>query len=175
MGLLQPETGLLFWMVLAFGIVFFLVAKFGFPVIIKAIDSRKEYVDSSLSAARKARQQLSELETERRMMRMEAEAERSDILRTASEERERMMDEARKQAAAERARLVAEARAEAETEREAILRDARQQVALLAVAITEKMLRCELQDKSAQTALAEQLLDEIGNPKMRGDVHRIDS
>lgn len=109
MGLLQPETGLLFWMVLAFGIVFFLVAKFGFPVIIKAIDSRKEYVDSSLSAARKARQQLSELETERRMMRMEAEAERSDILRTASEERERMMDEARKQAAAERARLVAEA------------------------------------------------------------------
>ena len=85
------------------------------------------------------------------------------------------MDEARKQAAAERARLVAEARAEAETEREAILRDARQQVALLAVAITEKMLRCELQDKSAQTALAEQLLDEIGNPKMRGDVHRIDS
>ena len=53
MGLLQPETGLLFWMVLAFGIVFFLVAKFGFPVIIKAIDSRKEYVDSSLSAARK--------------------------------------------------------------------------------------------------------------------------
>lgn len=173
MGLLQPETGLLFWMVLAFGIVFFLVAKFGFPVIIKAIDSRKEYVDSSLSAARKARQQLSELETERRMMRMEAE--RSNILRTASEERERMMDEARKQAAAERARLVAEARAEAETEREAILRDARQQVALLAVAITEKMLRRELQDKSAQTALAEQLLDEIGNPKMRNDVHRIDS
>lgn len=175
MGLLQPETGLLFWMVLAFGIVFFLVTKFGFPVIIKAIDSRKEYVDSSLLAARTARQQLSELETEQQMMRVEANAERSKILQTASEERERMMNEAQEQAAKERVRLVAEARAEAETEREAILRDARQQVALLAVAITEKMLRRELQNEAAQTALAEQLLDEIENNKIKNDVHRIDS
>lgn len=109
MGLLQPESGLLFWMTLAFGAVFFLVAKFGFPVIVKAIDDRKHYIDSSLDAARKARQQLSEVETEKRMMRMEAEAERADILRTAAEERERMLTEAREQAAGERARLVAEA------------------------------------------------------------------
>lgn len=137
MGLLQPESGLLFWMTLAFGAVFFLVAKFGFPVIVKAIDDRKHYIDSSLDAARKARQQLSEVETEKRMMRMEAEAERADILRTAAEERERMLTEAR------------------------------QQVALLAVAVTEKMLRCELQDKTSQTALAERLLDEIERPKNR--------
>lgn len=167
MGLLQPESGLLFWMTLAFGAVFFLVAKFGFPVIVKAIDDRKHYIDSSFDAARKARQQLSEVETEKRMMRMEAEAERADILRTAAEERERMLTEAREQAAGERARLVAEARAEAEAEREAILRDARQQVALLAVAVTEKMLRRELQDKTSQTALAERLLDEIERPKNR--------
>ena len=85
----------------------------------------------------------------------------------AAEERERMLTEAREQAAGERARLVAEARAEAGAEREAILRDARQQVALLAVAVTEKMLRCELQDKTSQTALAERLLDEIERPKNR--------
>ena len=101
------------------------------------------------------------------MMRMEAEAERADILRTAAEERERMLTEAREQAAGERARLVAEARAEAGAEREAILRDARQQVALLAVAVTEKMLRRELQDKTSQAALAERLLDEIERPKNR--------
>ena len=123
MGLLQPESGLLFWMTLAFGAVFFLVAKFGFPVIVKAIDDRKHYIDSSLDAARKARQQLSEVETEKRMMRMEAEAERADILRTAAEERERMLTEAREQAAGERARLVAEARAAVPAEQEPALED----------------------------------------------------
>lgn len=165
MGLLQPESGLLFWMTLAFGTVFFLVAKFGFPVIVKAIDDRKHYIDSSLVAAQKARQQLSEVETEKRMMLMEAEAERAGILRAAAGEQERLLSEAREQAAKERARLVAEAHAEAEAEREAILRDARQQVALLAVAVTEKMLRRELQDRTAQTALAGQLLDEIEHSK----------
>ena len=54
MGLLQPEAGLLFWMTLAFAVVFILLAKFGFPVILRSIDSRKEFIDSSLDAARAA-------------------------------------------------------------------------------------------------------------------------
>lgn len=165
MGLLQPESGLLFWMTLSFGTVFLLVAKFGFPVIIKAIDDRKHYIDSSLAAAREARQQLSEIETRKNMMQAEAEAERANVLRTAAEERERMLAEAREQATVERTRLVSEARAEAQTERESILRDARQQVALLAIAVTEKMLRHELQDKTSQSVLVEQLLDEIEQQK----------
>ena len=101
------------------------------------------------------------------MMLMEAEAERTNLLRTASAEHERILSEARDQAAKERVRLVAEARAEAEAEREVILQDARRQVAMLAVEITEKMLRRELQDKTSQTVLAEQLLDEIEHPKNR--------
>ena len=48
MGLLTPDPGLLFWMVVVFGIVFFLLAKFGFPVIIKMVDDRKAYIDNSL-------------------------------------------------------------------------------------------------------------------------------
>ena len=41
MGLLTPDPGLLFWMVVVFGIVFFLLAKYGVPVIIKMEDDRK--------------------------------------------------------------------------------------------------------------------------------------
>ena len=33
MGLLTPEPGLIFWMIIIFGVVFFLLAKYGFPVI----------------------------------------------------------------------------------------------------------------------------------------------
>ena len=48
MSLLVPDSGLLFWMLLSFGIVFFVLAKFGFPIITKMVDERKQYIDHSL-------------------------------------------------------------------------------------------------------------------------------
>ena len=69
--------------------------------------------------------------------------------------------EARRKADEEGARIVAAAREKAEGEREAILQDARHQVALLSIAITEKMLRERLDDEASQTRLAEQMLDEM--------------
>ena len=38
MSLLTPDSGLLFWMIVSFGIVFVILSKYGFPVIIKAVE-----------------------------------------------------------------------------------------------------------------------------------------
>ena len=149
MGLLQPEAGLLFWMTLAFAVVFILLAKFGFPVILRSIDSRKEFIDSSLDAAREAERKLASLRAE------------GDAAAT----REQLLREARRKADEEGERIVAAARAKAEAEREAILQDARHQVALLSIAVTEKMLRAKLDDEQAQTRLAEAMLDEMERRK----------
>lgn len=154
MGLLQPEAGLLFWMTLAFAVVFILLAKFGFPVILRSIDSRKEFIDSSLDAAREAERKLASLR-----------AEGDAILEKAARERTELLREARRKADEEGERIVAAARAKAEAEREAILQDARHQVALLSIAVTEKMLRAKLDDEQAQTRLAEAMLDEMERRK----------
>ena len=143
MGLLQPEAGVLFWMTLAFAVVFIVLARYGFPVIVRAIEERKAYIDRSLEEARAA------------------ERERGRILREAAETRDALLAEARRKADEEGARIVAAAREKAEGEREAILQDARHQVALLSIAITEKMLRERLDDEASQTRLAEKMLDEM--------------
>ena len=44
MSLITPDIGLVFWMVVIFGVVFFLLAKFGFPVITKAVDKRSNHL-----------------------------------------------------------------------------------------------------------------------------------
>ena len=44
MSLLMPDSGLIFWMLLSFGVVFFVLAKFGFPVITQMVEKRKEYI-----------------------------------------------------------------------------------------------------------------------------------
>ena len=51
MSLLLPDSGLLFWMLLSFGIVFVVLAKYGFPIIVKMVDGRKTYIDQSLEVA----------------------------------------------------------------------------------------------------------------------------
>ena len=61
MSLLVPDSGLLFWMLLSFGIVFFVLAKYGFPVIVKMVNERKEYIDRSLVVAKEANEQLANL------------------------------------------------------------------------------------------------------------------
>ena len=171
MGLLQPEPGLLIWMTLAFVIVFIILAKFGFPMILKAIDERKEYIASSLDAAGKAQRKVDELQTEMDGIRADAEKQKAEILRTAAETREKILAEARKRAEEEGERIIATAKANAETEREAILRDARHQVALLSIAISEKILRGKLEDEQSQTSLAEKLLEEMGNDRDKNRRH----
>jgi ATP synthase F0, B subunit len=148
-------------MTLSFVVVFIVLAKYGFPVILRAIDSRKEYIDNSLDAAREAESRLAQIRTESQAMLDAAENERTDILHKAAEARDQLIGDARKKAETERARIIDEARKQADVERQDILRDARRQIAVLSVAITEKMLRHNLPDEASQTALAEQLLDEM--------------
>ena len=61
MSLLTPDSGLLFWMIVSFGIVFVILSKYGFPVIIKAVEQRKAYIDNSLETARQANEQLANI------------------------------------------------------------------------------------------------------------------
>lgn len=161
MGLLQPELGLLFWTSLAFGVVLFLLCKFGFPVILRSVEERRQFIDSSIDAAHEAEVRLERVAQDSEAIVERAEAERQQILRTATDERDRIVGEARAKAEEEARRIVAEARVQAEEEREHILRDGRQQVAALAVALSEKLLRGELRDKESQTVLADRLIDEI--------------
>lgn len=148
-------------MTLAFAVVFIVLARYGFPVIVRAIEERKAYIDRSLEEARAAERKLRELDAEGQAVRAAAERERGRILREAAETRDALLAEARRKADEEGARIVAAAREKAEGEREAILQDARHQVALLSIAITEKMLRERLDDEASQTRLAEKMLDEM--------------
>ena len=161
MGLLQPESGLLFWMTLAFGVVFIVLARYGFPVIVKAIESRKEYIDTSLDAAREAERKCATLEARSREIIEQAEVRREEILRETEAERKQLLAEAHQKAESEGARLLEKARQQAANERQAILDDAKREIAALAVSITERMLREEHQDRQAQHDLASRLMDEL--------------
>ena len=64
MSLITPDFGLIFWMVIIFGAVFFILAKFGFPVITRMVEKRNDHIAGSLKAAEEAQKKLAGLAEE---------------------------------------------------------------------------------------------------------------
>ena len=161
MGLLTPDPGLLFWMIITFGVVFFILAKYGFPVVIKMVEDRKTYIDDSLKAAREANEQLANVKLESDKVLAQAREEQGRILSEAAATRDRIIKEAQERARREGQRLMDEMKKQIETEKESAIRDIRRQVAVLSVGIAEKIMRSKLADEKEQTELIDRMLDEM--------------
>lgn len=160
MSLITPDFGLLFWMTLIFGIVFFVLAKFGFPLITGMVDKRSERINSSISKAHEAEERFARLEQEQARMIEEVRAEQSRIIKEASQAKENIISEARQRARSEADKILQEARIQIAAEKESALRDVRKEVALLSVSVAEKILRKDLDSDDAQLQLVEKMVDE---------------
>ena len=161
MGLLTPDPGLLFWMIIVFGVVFFILAKYGFSVIIEMVEDRKAYIDNSLKAAREANEQLANVKAEGEKILAQAHEEQARILAEAAATRDRIIKDAQNRAISEGDRLMIEIKKQIETEKESAIRDIRRQVAVLSVGIAEKIMRNKLADAKEQEELIDRMLDEM--------------
>lgn len=165
MWLLVPDTGLLFWMILSFGIVFFVLARYGFPIIIKMVEGRKAYIDQSLEVARETNERLSKLKADGEALIMAANKEQGRILKEAMEEREKIVYDARKQAEAATRKELDVAKRQLQAEKDEAIREIRRQIAVLAVDISEKVIRKSLENKDEQMEMIDRMLDEVINKR----------
>lgn len=163
MSLLLPDAGLLFWMLLAFGVVFAVLYKFGFPIITSMIDARKQYIDEALKKAKEANEKIANIEQQCNGLIEEARQRQVEILREATAAKEQIIREAREKADAETAKIVAEAKREIEQQRQDALNSLRNEAATVAIAVSEKILRKQLEGKESQQEYIERLVDEAQN------------
>ena len=161
MSLLLPDSGLLFWMVLIFAIVFFVLAKFGFPVITGMLEKRREYIDNSLRLAKEADEKIGHLMEEQARMIAQAREEQARILKEAAQARDNIVRQAQEKAQDEARKILEEAKVRIEAEKESALREIRSQVALLSVNVAEKVIRKDLSSDKAQMELVYKMLDEV--------------
>ena len=167
MNLVTPDAGLLFWMVVIFGIVFFLLARFGFPLITGMVEKRNAKIEKSLKDADELEARMAAWSKEHAEMMSEARKERSALLREASEERSRIIAEAREEARIQTEKMISDAKVQIAAEKESALRDVRKEVALLSVQVAEKVLRKEMEDSAAQRAFIDQMLDEASQTSLK--------
>ncbi len=162
-AILTPDLGLLFWMLLAFAVVFFVLAKYGFPAIINMVNERKKYIDDSLKKAHEASERLENIKQESEAILQDAREKQAQILREAAESRDAIVEQAQVKAREEGARLLDDARVAIEQEKKAAIADIRKQVATLSVEVAEKILRKNLSGDQAQMDLIERMLDDVSS------------
>ena len=154
MDLMIPDSGLLFWMTIIFAIVFFILAKFGFPVITGMVEKRSRRINDSLEAARIAEEALANLQQE------------SDrLMQEAAAERDRMIAQAQEQARADAQKIMDDARARINEEKEAAMKEVRNEVAKVSLAIAEKVVRKELSSDASQKQLIDSLISDCQTEK----------
>ncbi|GAB3007125.1 F0F1 ATP synthase subunit B [Cyclobacterium sediminis] len=161
MDLISPELGLIIWQLIAFAILFFILAKFAWKPILSALDERDSSIEASLSEAEKARLEMQNLVADNERLLQEARVERDEILRSANEFATQTMEISKEEAAKAGAKMIEEAKAVIETEKQAALTDVKIQVAELSLKIAEKLMRQNLATEASQKELVEEFVKDI--------------
>jgi len=161
MDLIIPSGGLIFWQLLGFLALLFILIKFAWKPMLASLAERESSIEEALQSAEKARNEMSNLKSENEKLLQEARKERDLILKKAHEASAKMIEDAKTEASKQGAQLIANAKAVIETEKKAALSEVKNQVALLTLEVTEKLLRKQLAEDKAQAALVDQFIKDL--------------
>ncbi len=161
MELFTPDFGLVFWMFLAFIILFVILAKWGWPVILKNIDERADKIDKGVEYAQEAKAQLDSARADAQKYIEEAQIKQAEMLRDAAKMKSQIIEEAKNEAAKEAQKVMDAAKVSIEQSRKEAELQFRNEVSKFSLEIAEKMVRNQLSDEKAQTELVNKMLDEI--------------
>lgn len=161
MELFTPEFGLVFWMFVAFALLFFLLAKFAWPYIIKTLEERADMIDKGVLYSQSAKEQLDNAKAEAQKYVIEAQQKQADILREAAKMKSQIIEEAKAAASVEAKKVMDAAKLAIEQARKESELQFRNEVSTFAISIAEKMVRKNMADDKAQTELVDKLLNEV--------------
>ena len=161
MELFTPEFGLVFWMFIAFACLYFILAKFAWPFIIKSMEDRADLIDKGVAYAQEAKSQLDNAKAEADKVVAQARQQQAEILREASKMRNQIIEHAKGEATVEAQKVSQAAQASIEQARKESEKQLRQEVSEIALQIAEKVLRKNVSTDSAQRELVDKYLSEV--------------
>jgi F-type H+-transporting ATPase subunit b len=127
-GLMSIQVNLMFWTILIFGILFFLLKKYAYPVMLSAVEAREKSLADAIEGAKRDRDEAAKLLADHRAKieaarddaqkfiaeaRVVAEKSRADLLEKTKSEQQEMLERARRDIGVERDKAIAQLRKEA--------------------------------------------------------------
>lgn len=164
MGLIMPDFGLFFWMVLSFAILFFVLAKFAWKPIMQGIKERESQISEALNQAGLARKEVADLEARNAQMLQQAQQERDALMRDAQESKQRILQEAKDLARKQAEEFMLATRETMRLEEAEMRKQLRKEVLQLTVLATERILREQLADSKTYERHVDRVLAELQQP-----------
>jgi F-type H+-transporting ATPase subunit b len=161
MELITPDFGLLFWMTLAFGIVFFILAKFAFPVINGMLKKREEEINNALELAERTHKEMEQLQANNEALLQQAREERDKMLSEAKQISDKFIEDAKAKANEEKDRIIENAKETIEHEKMAATTEIKNQIADISIKVAEKIIGKTLDSEKEQLDYINRLLQDI--------------
>ncbi len=163
MDFVTPGIGLLFWMVIVFGLLLFLLKKFAWKPILTALHEREQSIDEALKSAEYAREQMTKLQSDNEAMHKQAREERDQILKEAKEMKDNIISDAKKSAEDEGKKMILRATEEINKQKQSAIAELKGQVATLSVSIAEKLIANQLSNNTEQQAIIANQVNNLNN------------
>ncbi len=161
MGLVMPDFGLLFWMVISFSFLMWLLKKFAWIPILKALTAREDSIEKALRSAELAKSEMLKLQAGNEKLLKEAMLERERIVKEAREMKDSIVREAKNLAVLESNRVIEEAKAAIARERAEAVSEMKSVISSFSLEIAEKILKEHLSDNKKQKELVNNYLENI--------------
>jgi F-type H+-transporting ATPase subunit b len=159
-ALIEPIPGLMIWTLISFGITVFVLKRFAFGPIQKIIDERRQRIRESIDEADRARAEARKLLEEHKQLRANARSEAEGILSEARRVADSMAQRMKEETEVERQRRLEETRKQIDAETTRALEQIRSEVASLALIAAEKVTRAAF-DRGAHKKLIEDAVGEL--------------
>ena len=161
MELIKPDLGLLIWMIFSFSIVLYVLLRFAWRPILKALRDRERAISKSLLAAQRAKDEMAKIEFGNEKITALARLEREGILSEARDIKKTIIEEAKETGKKEASKIIKEARDSVERVKNEAMNEIKNQIASLSVDIAEKIIKQRLGDQAKQKELIKNLVKDI--------------
>ena len=155
------SIGLFFWQTIIFVILIFLLKKFAWSPILKAVNDREQGIKDALDSAEAAKKEMQSLQADNEKIMKEARAERDSLLKEARDLKNSMISQAKDEAKSEAQKIIERANEAILNEKNAAVSDIKKQVASLSIEIAEKLLKEKLSDDNKQMKIVEDLIKDV--------------
>lgn len=161
MSLVTPGIGLLFWMLISFGILLYILKTFAWKPILGSIKDREKSIDDALKSAEKAREEMTEITADNQKILDEARKQSEIIIREAKEMSQQLKDEAKKRADEQALKIVEDAKLQITAQKQAAIVEMREEVAKLSIQIASKVVKADLATNDKHIKFINESLNEI--------------
>jgi F-type H+-transporting ATPase subunit b len=165
-GPFNINPGLIIWTLVVFGLLLFILWRWGFPVLVKSVEERERRIQKQLEDAEKANAEAQRLLDEHKKQIAAARNEAQDILAkaktVAQKERETLLAKAREEYEA----LLARARKDIDAEKEKAIQALRREAVDLSIAAASRVIEANL-DTDANRRLVTEFLEGLAKTEQK--------